>query len=174
MQTLVKCGILIVVGAIGFGCQTASNTTQGKSEVQQASNNANVEKKEAKNEPTKETALAGSLATPSEAYKTAYELRKKRDIVGLKQVMTSDVLEFMTMMGEDQKKSLDDMLREMCDKPQAARAEMRNEKIKGDKAQVQYLAENGGWKTMDFERVDGKWLLSLPSSEDMKGPEPER
>ena len=174
MQTFFKFGILIVIGAASFGCQTASNTTHGKSEAQKPSNSTNDEKKDAKIGPAKETTLVGSLTTPSETYKTAYELRKKRDIAGLKQVMTGDVLEFMTMMGEDQKKSLDDMLKEMCDKPQADRAEVRNEKVKGDKAQVQYLTETGGWKTMDFERVDGKWLLSLPASDDMNGPEPER
>lgn len=174
MQTFIKFGILVVIGAIGFGCQTASSTTQGKSEVHPQSNSATVEKKEVKTEEPKVSSTVGSLATPTEAYKTAYELRKKCDIGGLKQVMSNDVLEFMSMMGEDQRKSLDDMLREMCDKPQADRAEVRNEKIKGDKAQVQYLTETGGWKTMDFEKVDNKWLLSLPSSEDMNGPEPER
>lgn len=85
--------------------------------------------------------------------------------------MTSDVIEFMTMMGEDQKKSIDDMLKELCDKPQADKIATRNEKIKGDKATVQYLSETGEWKTMDFERVNGKWLLSLPSAD---GPVPEK
>ena len=174
MQRFFKFGILIVIGAAGFACQSASNTAQGKAEVQQQSNNSTVENKEVKTEEPKAPSTVGSLATPSEAYKTAYDLRKKRDIAGLKQVMNSDVLEFLTMMGEDQKKSLDDMLKEMCEKPQADRAEVRNEKIKGDKAQVQYLTETGGWKNMDFEKVDGKWLLSLPSAEDMNGPEPER
>ncbi len=55
----------------------------------------------------------GSLATPTDAYKTAYDLRKKKDIEGLKKVMTKDILDFLKMMGEDDKKSLDDMLREM-------------------------------------------------------------
>lgn len=174
MRTFIKFVILAVIGSVGFGCQTASSTTQGKSEVHSQSDSATVDRKEFKTEEPKVSAPVVSLATPTEAYKTAYELRKKCDIAGLKQVMSNEVLEFMSMMGEDQKKSLDAMLREICDKPQADRAEVRNEKIKGDKAQVQYLTETGGWKIMDFEKVGEKWLLSLPSADDMNGLEPER
>ena len=174
MQTFLKVTILVLVGVVGFACQTASSTTQVNSNNESNTSNTKVEKKETKVETPVETTRVGSLATPTEAYKTAYELRKKRDVAGLKLVMSKEVLEFLTMMGEDQKKSLDDMLKEMCDKPQADRAEVRNEKIKGDKAQVQYLTETGGWKIMDFEKVDDKWLLSLPTAEDMNGPEPER
>jgi len=57
------------------------------------------------------------------------------------------------------------MIKEMCDKPQADKAESRNEKIKGDTATVEYLTEKGDWKTMDFEKVDGKWLLGFPKAD---------
>ena len=108
----------------------------------------------------------GSLATPTEAYKTAYELRKNKDIAGLKKIMAPDIIEFLTMVGEEEKKSLDDMLKEMCEKPQADRAEARNEKISGDRATVEYLTETGDWKTMDFEKIDGQWKLGLPKSDE--------
>lgn len=79
--------------------------------------------------------------------------------------MSEDLKEFLTMMGEAEKRSLDDMIREMCERPQADRAEARNENIDGNQATVEYLNEQGEWKIMDFEKVDGKWLLSLPKAD---------
>jgi hypothetical protein len=62
------------------------------------------------------------------------------------------------------------MLKEMVEKPQADKAEVRNEKIDGNFATVEYLTETGGWKTMDFEKVGSDWLLTFPkaSKEDVK------
>lgn len=171
MRTFILFAILFVIAAMGQGCQkatstpptnagnttTASNTAPAKSEDPKP-----AEAKQTETAPVSETATTGSLATPTEAYKTAYDLRKKKDIEGLKKIMSNDIKEFLTMMGEAEKKSLDDMLREMVENPQADKAEARNERIKGDRATVEYLTETGAWKTMDFEKVDGKWLLTFP------------
>ena len=127
-----------------------------------------------KEEPVKETEIAGSLATPTEAYKTAYELRKKKDVAGLKGVISKDMTEFLAMMGEAENKSLDQMLRDLVEKPQADRAESRAEKIDGNWATLEYLSETGTWKTMYFEKVDGKWLLSLPKADKLDIQEAEK
>jgi len=85
--------------------------------------------------------------------------------------MSKDVLEFLTMMGEGEKKSLDDMIKDMVDRPQADKAEVRKEKISGNRAELEYLTETGEWKTMDFEKVEGKWLMTLPKAEKPSEPE---
>ncbi len=171
MPTFIILAILFVIAALSSGCQsstTASNSTavqpapktSAKPEEPQA-----PQVKAAEPEASTETASVGSLATPTDADKTAYELRKKKDVEGLKSIMSKEIKEFLTMMGEADKKSLDDVVKEMCDKPQADKAESRNEKIKGDTATVEYLTEKGDWKTMDFEKVDGKWLLTFPKAD---------
>lgn len=102
--------------------------------------------------------------SPTAAYKAAYTARKNKDIEALKKLMSKDVLEFLTMVGDaDEKKkmSLDDQLKELCDKPQAATAEARNEKIDGDYATIEYLDEKGGWKPMEFIKEDGVWKLAF-------------
>jgi len=174
MQTFMILTLLFAGAIFSLSCQNAGSTANNAPAGQIPSNVAKDVQVPKPEVPTvsNETTV-GSLSTPTEAYKTAYELRKKKDIVGLKKVMSKDILEFLTMMGEDDKKSLDDMLKEMCDKPQADRAEARNERIKGDRAVVEYLTETGGWKTMDFEKVDGKWLLALPKA-DNESPETDR
>src|SRR5687767_7239076 len=49
---------------------------------------------------TGSTANAGSLATPTEAYKTAYAARQQKDVAGLKRVLSKDILEFFETIAE--------------------------------------------------------------------------
>jgi hypothetical protein len=107
-------------------------------------------------------ANGGSLATPTDTYKTGYTARQKKDLAGLKLVMSRNALEFLTMMGTEEKKSIDDQLTELAGQPQAATAETRNEKISGDRASLEYLNEKGGWSHMDFVKEGADWKIDLP------------
>lgn len=109
-----------------------------------------------------QTSTTISLATPTDTYKTGYNARKNKDIATLKRVFAKDVLEFLTEMGQAEKKSLDDHLRELTEKPQADTAETRNEKINGNRATLEYLNEKGGWSTMDFSKQGDEWKIDLP------------
>jgi hypothetical protein len=114
---------------------------------------------------TGDTGSTGSLATPTEAYKTAYEIRKRKDAAGLKKVMSKDVLEFFEEMGKIEKKSLDDMLKELVEKPQGPTNETRNEKITGNRAILEYKNEKGEWKEMDFEKEGSEWKMTIPKAD---------
>lgn len=162
---------IAILAVLNLGCQTAasnnaavSNSANSKANVSSVNNNSGTIANTAAPEST---SPVGSLATPSDAYRTAYEFRKNKDTAGLKKIMSKDVIEFLTMMGEEEKprKSLDDMIAEMFERPQADKAEVRNEKINGDRATVEYLTETGDWKIMDFEKVDGKWLMGFPKAD---------
>lgn len=167
MPTFIILVILFIIAAFTSGCQSAASTTTKPDAVPPVNTANKDEPKPAEPKASEPVPTAvGSLATPTEAYKTAYELRKNKDVEGLKSIMSDDIKEFLTMMGEADKKSLDDMIREMCEKPQADKAEARNEKINGNTATVEYLTEKGDWKTMDFEKVDGKWLMGFPKGEE--------
>lgn len=149
---------IAILGAM-LGCQkpAANNANDSK-----AATNTN----QAANSATPPPAVLSPPASdsPTAAYKAAYTARKNKDIEGLKKLMSKDVLEFLTMVGDaDEKKkmSLDDQLKELCEKPQAATAEARNEKIDGDYATIEYLDEKGGWKPMEFIKEDGMWKLAF-------------
>ncbi|HKX84707.1 MAG TPA: hypothetical protein VJL58_10845 [Pyrinomonadaceae bacterium] len=154
-----------------LGCGQAANSNTSTANTSNsnvvAGQGSNTTSKPTPTENRTEATSIGSLATPSDAYRTAHDLRKRKDIEGLKEVMSSDIIEFLTMMGEEEKKSLNDMLKEMCDKPQAEKAEVRNEKINGNSATVEYLTETGSWKTMDFEKIGAEWKLGLPQKDDL-------
>ena len=160
--------VILISAAMALGCQPAANNTNTAANTSNAANANKTANVSAAPTPAPANATStgsvGSLATPTEAYKTAYELRAKKDVAGLKKIMSPDIMEFLTMMGEAENKSLDDMIMDMCNKPQADRAESRNEKITGDTATVEYLTETGSWKTMDFEKINGEWKLTFPKA----------
>lgn len=179
---------LIIITAIflsfGAACQSNSAGTNSVSVNQPAANSpANTNKTEAnkaeanktetsKTETSKTDTLSSSsnnsLATPSDAYRAAYNARQNKDMEALKKVMSKDALEFFAMMGDG--KSPEDGLKQLIGRPQAATAETRNEKINGNKATLEYLNEKGGWGPMDFVKEGADWKLTIPKP-DGKSPE---
>lgn len=105
-----------------------------------------------------------SLASPTDAYKTAFALRKGKDANGLKKVLSKKMLDFLVEMGKSESKSLDDQLKELVEQPQAATAESRGERIVGDMAALEYLDQDGKWKLMGFVKEDGDWKMTMPDS----------
>ena len=164
-------GIVFSVAAALSGCGGGSNLNVGTNSNQNGpavNANANVAAATPAQANTTSTTAVGSLATPSDAYRTAHALREKKDLAGLKSILAKDVIEFLSMIAEDEKKTLDDEIAQMFEKPQARTAEIRNEKIKGDRATLEYLDEKGQWKTMDFTKEGSEWKLSLPAKEDIE------
>ena len=118
----------------------------------------------AKTEPPAGPAATGSLATPTEAYKFAYAARQNKDLPALKRVLSKDALEFLTEIGKEEKKTLDDQLKTLTERPQGAKPETRNEKINGSQATLEYLDEKGKWQTMDFVKDGNDWRIGLPKA----------
>lgn len=165
--------LLIFMAILAAGSATACKTNSANNSGNTAANTVNTSTANNANiASTANTPVTGiSLATPTEAYKTAYALRKNGDIEGLKKVMSKEVIAFMTDMGEADKKTLDDMLKEMVKDPQNPSDEVRNEKITGDRATIEYLKKDGTWKVMDFEKEGNDWKLTLPKPDPSeKGP----
>ncbi|MGD9590169.1 MAG: hypothetical protein AB7V11_14820 [Pyrinomonadaceae bacterium] len=160
--------LLIVIAALSSGCPTTP-IANGPSATPQNSKIDEPKPVETEKGPSNSNGAPGSLATPTDAYRTAYEMRKNKDIEGLKKVLSAEILEFFTEMGKVSDRSLDEMLMDLANKPQADRPESRNEKIDGDHATVQFKNEKGEWSEMDFVKENGGWKLTLPKA-DPSGP----
>lgn len=151
--TLLAFGTIVLVAFTA--CQKTDNTN---ATVNQPVNKAISNTNQSSNATA---APDGEFATPTAAYKFAYAARKNQDIAALKRVMSKDMFEFLTLMGQDDKKSVDDMLRDLCKNPQGASDDARNEKIDGNTATLEYLGEDGQWRSMDLVKEDGSWKLTI-------------
>ena len=147
-------------------CQKADNKNTA---TNQNTNTTNSNQTGSIPTPTISGTVSTSTGTPTDTYKAAYTARKNKDIEGLKKVLSKDILDFMTMMGKDKKQTLDEVLKELCEQPQAATAEARSEKIDGDKAKIEYLDQGGKWSPMDFVKEDGAWKMTIDKAD---GPVP--
>ncbi len=153
--------IAAVFLSVSTACQTAGNSNVDSTRTTNISvTNTNTTTNTAIAPPA---ATSNTAGTPSEAYKAAFTARNNKDVPGLKKLMSKDIIEFFTMMGDsdEKKQTLDQILMKLCERPQAATAETRNEKINGDKATLEYLNEKGGWGPMDFIREEGIWKLTI-------------
>ncbi len=159
-----------VAFALAAACQKADNQNTAAAKPD---NKAAVNVSQSNAATTNGGTSAGSLASPSEAYKTAYDARKNKDIPALKRVMSRDLIDYLTRMGEsneNKRQTLDEVLQDLSDRPQAPNGEIRDEKIDGDRAIVEYKDETGKWRPMDFVKENGEWKLTLPK----RGMEPVR
>ncbi len=161
-RTLLGFAIAATLLLAAAGCQNAANTNtaanQSVANTKQSTNAA---------EPTPAETTSISADTPTGAYKAAYAARKNKDVPALKKLMSKDILEFFTEISGlgAKKQTVDELLMELCERPQAATAEARNEKINGDKATIEYLDEKGGWSPMEFVKENGAWKLTIEKPE---------
>lgn len=158
--------VALVFGSIGCQQTTNSNATSNSGNANPASSSAPTV------QATPTTATDAKPAekitikadTPTDAYKTALAATKAVDFESLKKVVSKDVLEFFKFMSEGGESS-DELMSEMLGSKQGETGEVRNEKISGNKATIEYKDEKGEWKTMDFVKEDGSWKLTLPEGE---------
>lgn len=161
-----KFGVFACIVASLIGCGSQANTNVAVTNQNMPATNVN--KVEAIPTSTVAASSPGSLATPSEAYRTAYAIREKKDLAGMKKILSKDVIEFLSMMAEGEKKTLDEVIAQMFERPQAKTPETRNEKIIGNRASIEYLDETGNWDTMDFIKEGNDWKLSLPPKDSVE------
>lgn len=158
-------GAALIAASFTVGCQNAANTNTAANKPANANSTNSANPTPVAVDKTPEKSAEYSMATPTEAYKTAWSVRDKKDLAGMKRVMSKDILDFLADIGKEEKKSLDDEIKALFEQPQAKSAESRNEKITGDTAVLEYKDDKGEWKTMDFVKEDGVWKLTLAKAD---------
>jgi hypothetical protein len=103
-------------------------------------------------------------STPTEAFKSFYEASKAKDVAALKKLLAKDSLTKMEEMAKQQNKSLDDFIGERAQNGiPPTMPEMRNEKIDGDNATIEFKGPGGDndWRTVPFVKEDGDWKIKF-------------
>ena len=161
--------ITLALGVIGAaaGCQPAANTANTNTSANTNTANANSHTGHTANTAASNSAASAPAAdSPTAVYKAAYAARKNKDVAALKKLMSRDLLEFLTDLGQlgDKTMTLDEVLIESGKELKSD--ETRNEKIDGDKATLEYREDGDDWDVMDFVKEDGVWKMTLPAADD--------
>lgn len=102
-----------------------------------------------------------ALATPAQAYEAAFTAREKKDVEGLKRVMSEEMLVYFGRIGQARKMTLDQVLSNYFEQPQAPKAETRNVRIAGNRAKLEFKDVSGQWLDMDFVKEGGVWKMTF-------------
>ncbi len=104
-------------------------------------------------------------SSPTATFKAFYDAQKNKDVPGMKKTLTKGSLAMLAKGAKEQKKTLDDALKEGFDDPTAKATKMpetRNEKIDGDSATLEVQDDTTKkWETMYFAKEDGEWKVAL-------------
>ena len=103
-------------------------------------------------------------STPTEAFKSFYEAAKAKDVATLKRLFAKDTLSKMEERAKQQNKSLDDFIGEQAQNGIPPNMpELRNEKIDGDNATLEFKGPGGDsdWRTVPFVKEDGDWKIKF-------------
>jgi hypothetical protein len=112
-------------------------------------------------------ALAGCKpgSSPTASFKSFFEAQQKKDVAGMKKMLSKTSLTIMEKSAKEQGVTLDKMIEGQLENPSARTdkiPESRNEKINGDNATLELLNEDTKqWDTMYFVKEDGIWKIAL-------------
>jgi hypothetical protein len=106
-----------------------------------------------------------STPSPSATFKTYFEAQQKKDIPGMKRMLSKTSLAMMEASAKEQKLTLDKMIETQLENPAAKIdkiPETRNEKITGDNATLELHNEDANrWDMMYFVKEDSVWKIAL-------------
>jgi hypothetical protein len=101
-------------------------------------------------------------STPTELFKAFYTAAKNRDADSLKSTMSRASLAYAESEAKKRGQSVDEFLAAQGQYFPPNMPEIRNEKIEGDKATLEFKREGAAnWSTARFVKEDGEWKVSL-------------
>jgi len=99
--------------------------------------------------------------TPLETFKTYTLAIKKKDAAMMKSLLSKNSLEMAQREAQAQNVSLDEIIqRETLFSGDQTTVEYRNEKITGEKAQIEVKDFSDLWNTVYFVKEDGRWKIA--------------
>lgn len=133
------------------------------------------------------TAAKPAPLSPKEVLKALNDASKKKDVAGIQKQLSQGTLAMLNETARTEHRTVEDILTEDDGAPFLELPEMREEKIDGDRATVEVIAEIEGEdgiirkqnETIPFVKENGEWKAALDlyvedlkkrATEDMKAP----
>lgn len=107
-------------------------------------------------------AACGKKSTPTDTFKAFYDAGKKRDAAAMRKILSKNLLSKLEEIAKQDKRPLDEVLVnvQLPDK-----LEVRNEKVEGDYATLEFKTRGDVWKKARFVKEDGEWKFDSEDSE---------
>lgn len=154
--TIILCALATGACNKGTGGNTNNANTNANSNTAAANSNA-----AASTTPAAVT-TGGDYSTPSAAFKTFYSAAKANDTEAMKRSMSKKTLQVMQEEATKEKKSVDDVFKEMNKDAPASMPEIRNEKIEGEKASIEIKDDKmDKWTPVPFVKEGNQWKIAL-------------
>ena len=100
--------------------------------------------------------------TPTELFKNFYTAARNKDVAGLKSMMSKSALAYSEKEAREKGQSLDEFLAGRGRFLPPNMPELRNEKVEGDKATLEFRREGAAnWSTASFVKEDGEWKVNF-------------
>jgi hypothetical protein len=101
-------------------------------------------------------------STPTELFKNFYTAARGKDVAGLKGMMSKEALADSEREAKKRGQTLDDFLAAQGQYFPPNMPEIRNEKVEGDKASLEFRREGAAnWSTARFVKEDGEWKVNF-------------
>ena len=101
-------------------------------------------------------------AAPTEVFKNFYTAARNKDVAGLKSMMSRAALADTEREAQEKGQSLDEFLAARGRFLSPNLPEIRNEKVEGDKASLEFRREGAAnWSTAWFVKEDGVWKVNF-------------
>ncbi|HEX8844545.1 MAG TPA: hypothetical protein VF791_07865 [Pyrinomonadaceae bacterium] len=115
--------------------------------------------------PTATPITSASGSSPTEVFKAYYEANKTKNVAAFKRTFSKVMLDKMEERARQRNMTLDDLLAKALESASqqvpATLPEVRNEKIEGDTATLEFKDDKGDkWVTIHFVKEDGEWKFS--------------
>ena len=105
---------------------------------------------------------AASTGSPTETLKKFVDASQKKDVAAMKQTLSKGTMELIEKSAQQQKTTVDELLKKDSPTQMTETPEIRNEKIEGDTATVEVKnTVTGNFDTLPFVKEDGQWKLAL-------------
>lgn len=103
------------------------------------------------------------LATPAQAYKTMYFAVKCKNVVGIKNVLSRETIEFMTAAAEMQKKPFDEAIANGLSESTFSNTlpKLCADRVKKKMGALEVKRTDGVWEDLPFVWEDGQWKLAV-------------
>jgi hypothetical protein len=160
MNNIIK--IILAVSLLGSAaCWSAETNTANTTNTATVANTANSADTTNTANPPSETELKVS-GSPTETLKALNEASKAKNPEAIKKTLSKGTIALINESAANQKKTVDELLKEDDGAPFKELPEIRNEQINGNTATVEVKNKVANeWEKIPFVVEDGEWKVAL-------------